>query len=105
MTGSSPATVAGPRLTAQTVAVLAALRAGHTHGLAIIRYTGLQTGTVYPILARLQAHGWVTSTWDTTNPARSRRVYTFTDVGRQRSSTTTTASPASPPPRTRGDRQ
>ncbi|MGP4968800.1 PadR family transcriptional regulator [Glutamicibacter ardleyensis] len=34
-------------------------------GLQIVKATGLKTGTVYPILERLEDAGWITSEWDT----------------------------------------
>lgn len=33
-------------------------------GLALAKKSGLSTGTVYPILARLEDLGWVLSYWD-----------------------------------------
>lgn len=34
-------------------------------GLQVVKATGLKTGTVYPILERLERAGWITSEWDT----------------------------------------
>ncbi|MFJ2621281.1 PadR family transcriptional regulator [Glutamicibacter sp. NPDC087344] len=34
-------------------------------GLQVVKATGLKTGTVYPILERLEDAGWITSEWDT----------------------------------------
>jgi DNA-binding PadR family transcriptional regulator len=52
-----------PRMTTTVRLVLAALRDADapTHGLAIATITRLGTGTVYPILHRLEAAGWATS--------------------------------------------
>jgi len=33
-------------------------------GLQIVKTTGLKTGTVYPILERLEEAGWISSEWD-----------------------------------------
>jgi DNA-binding PadR family transcriptional regulator len=61
------------RVSAQVCAVLAALRDGHAYGLSIIRHTGLKSGTVYPILARMTRAGWVTARREET-PAAPGRV-------------------------------
>lgn len=54
--------MAQPRMTLTVQLVLRALLAEpgrERYGLEIVRGTELQPGTVYPILARLQAEGWV----------------------------------------------
>jgi PadR family transcriptional regulator, regulatory protein PadR len=48
------------------------------YGLEICRLAELPTGTVHPILARLEKLGWVTSRWeniDTHEEGRPRRRY------------------------------
>ena len=69
-------------MTPQTVAVLSVLlgEPDQAHyGLAIARETGLKTGTLHPILARLQEAGWTTSVWedpdDHEDQGRPRRRY------------------------------
>lgn len=71
-----------PRLTPQTVAVLRALLATTPgrgrYGRDIAAVAGLQSGTLHPILARLQRCGVVESRWE--DPAaveagRPRRRY------------------------------
>ncbi len=49
-------------------------------GLHIIRETGLPSGSVYPILARLEALGMVTSEWESepSRPGARRRIYRLT---------------------------
>jgi PadR family transcriptional regulator, regulatory protein PadR len=47
------------RLTYPTALVLQALLDGHHHGFDIMEVTGLPSGTVYPILRRLDAEGCV----------------------------------------------
>lgn len=42
----------------------------------------LPEGTIYPALHRLEARGWVTSSW-TLVSGRRRRVYALTDRGRR----------------------
>jgi DNA-binding PadR family transcriptional regulator len=56
------------------------------YGLDIARAAGLKTGTLHPILARLQQAGWVDSFWEA--PAQHedsgrprRRYYRFTAGG------------------------
>jgi PadR family transcriptional regulator, regulatory protein PadR len=81
---------APPRMTLQTLRVLALLAEQpleHHYGLAIATGTGLPTGTIYPILARFEQAGWVTSDWETIDPAAEgrprRRFYRLTAVGEQ----------------------
>jgi hypothetical protein len=48
------------------------------YGLEIVESTGLPPGTIYPIMARLEASGWVTSRWETIDhhaEGRPRRRY------------------------------
>lgn len=69
------------RLTAATVAVLRALLVEPTreiYGLEVCAAAGLPTGTVHPILARLERLGWVSSEWedvDARTEGRPRRRY------------------------------
>jgi PadR family transcriptional regulator PadR len=80
-----------PRLTPQTIAVLRVLLATPAtprYGLEIAREAGLKTGTLHPILARLQQAGWVDNFWE--EPAEHedqgrprRRYYRFTSDGAQ----------------------
>src|SRR6266511_3683926 len=71
----------GSRITLQTLKVLAVLAAQpseHHYGLEIAKAAGLATGTLYPILARLEQLGWVTSDWEQVDPVaegRPRRRY------------------------------
>ena len=52
------------RLTYPTALVLQALLDGREHGFDIMDATGLPSGTVYPILRRLDADGVVRSRWE-----------------------------------------
>lgn len=72
----------GPRMTPQTVAVLRVLLedpATPRYGLDIARNAGLKTGTLHPILNRLQQAGLVESFWedptDHEDQGRPRRRY------------------------------
>jgi DNA-binding PadR family transcriptional regulator len=55
------------------------------HGLEIARNTPLPSGGVYPILARLEQAGWVSSGWEYIDPLvegrRPRRYYRLTAEG------------------------
>jgi PadR family transcriptional regulator len=69
-------------MTPQTVAVLSVMvdEPDQAHyGLEIARATGLKTGTLHPILARLQESEWTTSAWedpeDHEDQGRPRRRY------------------------------
>ncbi|HTJ66963.1 MAG TPA: helix-turn-helix transcriptional regulator [Actinospica sp.] len=70
-----------PRLTAATVAVLRALLEEPTrevYGLQLCAMAALPTGTVHPILARLEKMEWLTSEWeqiDARAEGRPRRRY------------------------------
>lgn len=52
-------------------------------GYLICTETGLGSGTVYPILERLEEAGWITARWEADPPADRppRRFYTLTDNG------------------------
>lgn len=70
-----------------TVAVLRALAAGATWGFDIMDATGLPSGTVYPILSRAEARGWVETRWEeaATHQAAgrpARKYYGLTEDGR-----------------------
>jgi DNA-binding PadR family transcriptional regulator len=69
------------RMTLTTRLVLGALRDGPTYAYAIVKETGLRTGTVVPILHRLEEHGWVAGEWETPRPEGrpARRYYRLTD--------------------------
>lgn len=78
------------RVTLHVVAVARALNAdpdGEHYGFDVARRTGLAGGTVQPILARLEASGWLVSRWEDIDEhkegRRRRRLYRVTDVGRR----------------------
>jgi DNA-binding PadR family transcriptional regulator len=58
---------------------------GELYGLQIGQAAGLPSGTVHPILARLEAVGWVESTWEDIDPRAegrpARRYYRMTARG------------------------
>jgi PadR family transcriptional regulator PadR len=77
MTGESP----GPRMTQTTQAVLRVLLkhpADEIYGLQICAEAGLPSGTIHPILARLEKLRWLESSWEDVSPqeqGRPRRRY------------------------------
>jgi PadR family transcriptional regulator PadR len=70
-----------PRMTLPTQLVLRALLEYPTremYGLEICTAAGLPSGTIHPILARLERVGWLESRWEDVNPraqGRPRRRY------------------------------
>lgn len=71
------------RMTYATAMVLQALDGGSRHGFDIIDATGLRSGTVYPLLRRLEEAGLVKSSWEPVAVARSsnrppRKYYQLT---------------------------
>lgn len=74
------------RITIQLLKVLDAMLQAPDEdhwGFEIMKRTGLKSGTLYPLLARLETAGWVKSDWGTQNdPGRPRRrYYRLTGVG------------------------
>lgn len=54
------------------------------YGLKIAKAAGRPTGSVFPILARLEQLGWVISEWESGDPAAKgprRRFYRLSGVG------------------------
>jgi DNA-binding PadR family transcriptional regulator len=76
-----------PRLTGPTLKVLGALSssADELSGAQIARVTNLPSGTLYPILFRLERAGWLQSRWEAGDPRLlnrpRRRFYRVTAVG------------------------
>jgi DNA-binding PadR family transcriptional regulator len=57
-------------MTYPTALVLEALDQGHVYGFDIIDATRLRSGTVYPLLRRLEEFGLVRSKWEKVGEAR-----------------------------------
>lgn len=84
-----------PRMTLQTQLVLRAMLQEPSvewYGLALCDETGLPSGTVYPIVARLEQVGWVESRWEDpeTHVAEGRprrRYYCLTRDGAEHART------------------
>jgi PadR family transcriptional regulator PadR len=76
-----------PRITYQAACVLQALSQGYRFGFDIMDFTGLPSGTVYPILRRFEKHELVESEWEDADQAADsrrprRRNYRLTAEGR-----------------------
>lgn len=77
-----------PRMTIPTQLVLRALLEDPTaeqYGVQIGTAAGLPSGTVHPMLARLERIGWVQSRWEEIDPSAAgrppRRYYRLTSTG------------------------
>ena len=89
-----------PRVTAATLRVLKVLletagyldapkqgqeHPGEIYALALAHSAKIRLGSAYPILARLEKHGWISGRWESENPALPgrprRRFYRLTDAG------------------------
>lgn len=59
-----------------------------TYGLQICQDAGLPSGTIHPILARLERLGWLESRWEDADPQAQgrprRRYYRLTEDGAER---------------------
>jgi PadR family transcriptional regulator PadR len=68
---------------------LAAMGSLHGYGIArrIEQVSGnqvmLNQGTIYASLVRLEQHGWITSSWGTSDNNRKAKFYALTAAGRQ----------------------
>jgi DNA-binding PadR family transcriptional regulator len=63
-------------ITVPVAKVLAALLSEPTadrYGLDLMKATGLPSGTLYPILVRLEHAGWLQARWEDVDPAQARR--------------------------------
>jgi len=74
------------RVTHATALILQSLASGARHGFQIMDVTGLPSGTVYPVLRRLEREGALESEWEDADEAsaagrRRRRIYRLTKAG------------------------
>lgn len=84
--------MSGLRMTVAVQAVLGALLQqpdAELYGLEIVKASGLEPGTIYPILQRLRGAGWVSDRWEDPEPGHAegrppRRYYQLTMEGRAR---------------------
>ena len=71
------------------LAILACLWSGKLYGLEILRRLAddsslmVPEGTVYPLLSRLKAEGWVDSEWVEADAGHPRKYYRLTPSGRR----------------------
>lgn len=71
------------------LAILACLWPGRLYGLEILRRLAdgsslvVPEGTVYPLLSRLRAEGWVESEWVEAEAGHPRKYYRLTPGGRR----------------------
>lgn len=83
----TPSKSAGePTLSYNGAVVLQAMTQGHRYGFEIMRAAHLPSGTVYPLLRRLEASGLVASRWEGAAEAHKegrppRRYYEATPEG------------------------
>jgi len=73
-------------VTLPTTLVLQALACGHRYGFDVMDATGLPSGTVYPVLRRLEKESLVRADWEDAQTARDeqrppRRYYELTGAG------------------------
>jgi PadR family transcriptional regulator len=87
----------------QTHSVLTALLseafAWH-YGYDLSKATGLKSGTLYPILMRLEAHGWLQAQWEDAPPSGKppRHLYKLTAQGLREAPAMLPAPPEQPAP-------
>ncbi len=71
--------------------ILRTLLPGPAHGHAIAKHIQrtseemlqVETGSLYPALHRLEAHGWVAASWDLSEKGKRARYYRLTPLGRK----------------------
>lgn len=81
------------RMSLQTLKVLDAYLDNPTHELSgadVYKESGLASGTLYPILLRLESAGWLVSRWEAADSSAlgrpRRRLYRLTPSGLARAS-------------------
>lgn len=81
------------RMSLQTLKVLEAFLespADQLSGAEVHQRCHLASGTLYPILLRLEAAGWFVSRWESIDPSKAgrprRRLYRLTPTGLRRAS-------------------
>ncbi len=76
------------QMTRQTIGVLSVLienPARPFYGFELMAHAKVKSGTLYPMLARLEKAGWITSSWEEVDPHTAarprRRYYRLTSAG------------------------
>jgi len=84
-----------PRMTGPTIRIIGELMtapAKGTSGAELSKVTKIPSGTMYPVLFRLEKAGWLESEWEDRDPSEMgrprRRLYTITAKGAQKSRAT-----------------
>jgi len=83
-----------PQLTRQTMLILSILmdNSDPIAGSAIATISRLASGTLYPILIRLEEAGWIKSQWEENDRTKPRRrLYSVTALGVRRAREAATA--------------
>lgn len=90
-----------PKMTGPTRAVLEVFLGdpdAQRYGLEIGAHAGLPSGTVHPILARLEGHAWLDSGWEDVDPSLvgrpRRRFYRLTAAGAEQAAAAVAAAEA-----------
>ncbi len=73
------------------VLILRTLLAGPTHGHAVAKHIQrtseellqVETGSLYPALHRMEAKGWVSTSWELSEKGKRARIYRLTPRGRK----------------------
>jgi len=78
-----------PKLSPKAILVLEAISLGHVYGYSIMLNTKLQSGTIYPILSRLERDELILSQWEKRGRAEeeqrpARKYYRLTRDGVKR---------------------
>ena len=71
--------------------ILRTLLFGPAHGHAIAKHIQrtsedmlqVETGSLYPALHRLEAQGWVSASWETSDKGKRAKYYKLTPAGRK----------------------
>ena len=71
--------------------ILRTLLLGKTHGHAIAKHIQMtsgdllqvETGSLYPALHRLEAHGWIAAEWELSERGKRAKYYRLTNQGRK----------------------
>jgi len=76
------------RLGSATLAILRALQEGHRYGFDIMDATGVASGSVYPVLRRLEEARLLRGRWEDASAKErggrpQRRYYELTEAGEQ----------------------
>ena len=87
------------------LAALAEAGSGWRHGYDLARSTGLRSGTLYPLLIRLEAQGYLEAEWQPSAAAGRppRHAYRLTASGRELAQRETGGERPATPPRLRGE--